>query len=330
MGRPGGKLVAPTLARCTGPQFSKLLGAPGLRVRTQGRPRTAKCANTGEITTGSQVKTCLLAIGVKRSTGTEKSDAHIGCKTPQGAPVGGLLVAGGVHRAATGVAIKQAAGGAAEQTAELRVPHHPASRAVPVVTFAQRVGGITAANIVVQALERHGHQNGSAMAVHNGLGQAGRAARIDNPQGVIKRQPERLKCRCLGIVSADTCLERFAADRLADGAESQTQVVLQNNMAQRRQGCTKFSHDCGAVKVAPTVTHAIASDQYLGFNLFETVQHRTGSHVRCANAPHRTNADACQKRHHRLRGIGQVGNYPVPWLNTQRLQMQRERSNLTA
>ena len=241
-----------------------------------------------------------------------------------------MFVAGGVNHAASGVAIKQTTGGSSEQPAELRVPHHPAGRAVPVVAFTQRIGVITAANIIVQTLECQGHQHGSAMAVHNGLGQPRGTTGVDNPQGMIKRQPKGLKRCCLGVVSSDARFEKFAAGSLANDAKRQAQVVLQNDMTQCWQRCTEFSHHSRAVKVAAPVTHAIAGNQNLRFNLFEAVQHRTDAHVRSANAPYRADADACQKRHHRLGRIGQISNNPVPRLHAVRLQIQRERSNLTA
>ena len=63
-----------------------------------------------------------------------------------------------------------------------------------MVALAEGVGVVTAANVVLHAFERHGHQHRAAMAVYDGLRQAGGAARIDNPQGVVKRQPERFEC----------------------------------------------------------------------------------------------------------------------------------------
>ena len=74
-----------------------------------------------------------------------------------------------------------------------------------MVALAKAVGLVTAANVVVQHLERQRHQNCAAVAVHDGLGQAGGAAGIDDPQRVVKRQPQRFKSCCfsfmLGIIN---------------------------------------------------------------------------------------------------------------------------------
>jgi hypothetical protein len=55
------------------------------------------------------------------------------------------------------------------------------------------LGCVAAADVVVQGLERQRHDDGAAVAMHDGLGQAGGAAGIDDPQRVVKRQPQRLE-----------------------------------------------------------------------------------------------------------------------------------------
>ena len=69
-----------------------------------------------------------------------------------------------------------------------------------MVALAERVGGVATTHIVVQDLECQRHDHRAAMAVHDGLGQAGGAAGINNPQRMVKRQPERLKPGGLRII----------------------------------------------------------------------------------------------------------------------------------
>ena len=80
-----------------------------------------------------------------------------------------------------------------KQAAHLRVPHHPAGGAVPVVALAQAVGRVAAAHVVVQHFAGQRDDDDAAVAVDDGFGQPGGAAGIDNPQRVVKRQPKRLK-----------------------------------------------------------------------------------------------------------------------------------------
>ena len=187
MGRPGAELLAPTLAGgAPCPKASKLLGAPGLGFDAERRTGGAQGTYARQVATGAQLNTGFLAVGIEGCARAKEGDAKFGREAPQGGPVGCTLVALRVHRRASRAAIKNATGGPGEQAAELGVPHHPASGAVPVVAFAQRVGGAAAPNVVVQALQRQRHQHRAAMTVHDRLGQAGGAARVDNPQRVIE------------------------------------------------------------------------------------------------------------------------------------------------
>ena len=70
-----------------------------------------------------------------------------------------------------------------------------------MVALAQRVAGVAAANVVVQHLERQRHDDRAAVAVHDGLGQTRGATGIDDPQRVVKWQPERLKLHNFKVIS---------------------------------------------------------------------------------------------------------------------------------
>ncbi len=109
-------------------------------------------------------------------------------KAPQHAPVRGIF-------AAARAPVKNDAGGTVEEAGDLCVPHHPACRAVPVVALAPVVCLVAAAHVVVQNFERQRHQYGATVAVHDGLGQAGGAAAVHNPQWVVKGQPFGCKRR---------------------------------------------------------------------------------------------------------------------------------------
>ena len=103
---------------------------------------------------------------------------------------------------------------------------------------------------------------------------------------------------------------------------------VHQHMAHAGQGRLQLGHHRAAVDVTATIAHAVAGDQHLGLDLPEAVQHRRRAHVGRANAPDRAQADGRQKRHHRLRDIGQVGGHPVAGLNTLGTQVQRQRRHL--
>ncbi len=101
-------------------------------------------------------------------------------------------------------------------------------------------------------------------------------------------------------------------------------------MLQAWQRRTQFGKHRGAVYVAPAVSHAVAGNQDLGFNLPEAVKHGVGTHVWRAHAPHRAQAHRRQKSHHGLGDVGQVGRHAVARHNALGLQVQRQRCDLLA
>ena len=143
-------------------QRLKLRRAPLLHLGRQRRAGGAQGADAREVAIVGQRDARLHAVGKKRRARAEEGHARLRRKAPQHAPVGVVL-------AAAGVAVKDDAGGARQQAAELRVPHHPAGGAVPVVALAKAVGLVAAANVVVQHLELQRHQHAAAVAMHDGL-----------------------------------------------------------------------------------------------------------------------------------------------------------------
>jgi len=70
---------------------------------------------------------------------------------------------------------------------------------------------VAAAHIVVQPAHLQLHQNHAAVAVDAGLGQAGGAAAVDDPQRMVERQPARLEAGGLRIIPADGAGPAFTA-----------------------------------------------------------------------------------------------------------------------
>ena len=85
-------------------------------------------------------------------------------------------------------------------------------------------------------------------------------------------------------------------------------------MLHRGQRILEFLHHRHAVVIFGAIRHAITGNEHLGFYLPETIQHRQGSHVGCANAPHTAHTDGGQEGHDGLGNIGQVRRHSVTWL----------------
>ena len=201
-----------------------------------------------------------------------------------------------------------------------------------MVALAPAVGVVAAAHVVVQDLERQRHDDGAAVAVHDGLGQAGGAAAVDDPQRVVEGQPQRLESAHFGVVSGHGGAEGGAGLGRLHGlvhlGRVLRQVGVQHHVAHAGQGGAQFGHHAQAVVVLAAVGDAVAGDQRHRFDLFEAVEHRVGAHVGGAHAPHRTDADHRQEGDHGFRDVGQVGGHAVARLHALRLQVQRQRGDL--
>ena len=195
-----------------------------------------------------------------------------------------------------------------------------------MVALAEAVGLIAAANVVVQHLQLQRHQHAAAVAVHDGLGQAGGAAGIDDPQRVVKRQPHRFKRCGFSIISGCSACPACATSY----RNRSIQIAQQQHMLQTGQPGTQLGQHAGAVVVAPAVAHAVHADEHLGFDLAEAVEHRVRAHVGRADAPHRANAGSGQEGDHGLGHVGQVGGHAVARLHALGLEVQRERRHLAA
>ena len=297
----------------------ELRRAPLLHLGRQRRSRGAQRADAGEVAIVGQRDARLHAVGKKRRARAEEGHARIGRKTPQHAPVGVVL-------AAAGVAVVDHAGGARQQAAELRVPHHPAGGAVPVVALAKAVGLVAAADVVVQHLELQRHQHRTAVAVHDGLGQAGGAAGVDDPQRVVKRQPHGLESHRFSVISGGSASPACPSSY----RNRSIQIAEQHRVLHAGQVLAQLGQHGAAVVVAAAVGHAVHTDQHLGLDLPKAVEHRVRAHVGRADAPHTTDAHRGQKGDHGLGHVGQVGGHAVAGLDALGLEVQRQRRHLAA
>ena len=320
MGRPGSAGVLAIVHRallCT--HLPELLGAPHLHLFTQWRAGDAECVDAREVTALVQLDVGFHAVGIERSASAKEGDAEFGGKTPQCGHVRVLTITTG------GVAVVDAAGGAVEQTCELAIPHDPARGAVPVKALAPGVGVVAATDVVMQPLLGHGHDHRAAVTVHDGFGQSGGAAGVDDPQRMVKRQPQGFEGIGLGILA----LQRGPQRRALWQRGTADEVVMHQHMLHRGQRRAQFLNHFAAVEFAAAIAHAIARQQHLGFDLTKAVEHRRRAHVGRANAPHRTNAHSGQKADHGLGDVGQIGRHPVARLHALRLQVQGQRGHLT-
>ena len=193
-----------------------------------------------------------------------------------------------------------------------------------MIALPQGVGRIAASNVVVQAQQCAPDQHRSTMTMHDGFGQSGGAAGVDDPQRVIKRQPERLEGLGLGVVATDGFAEIDAARETLVEIGHQSKIALQHQMLHRRQSSAELCQHSDAIDIAPAVAHAVARNQHLGLDLLEAIEHGMGSHVGRTNAPDSPDADSGQEGKHGLGCIGQIGCNAVTRLHTLLAQMQSQ------
>ena len=201
-----------------------------------------------------------------------------------------------------------------------------------MVALAPAVGVVAAAHVVVQAFHGQGHDQRAAMAVHDGLGHAGRAAGVHDPQRVVERQPQRLERVHSRIVAGGDLgqvhTRRRGVQRSAHLGGRLRQVGVQDHVLQRGQRGAHLGHNREPVEIAAAVGHAIAGDQDLGLDLPETIEHGVGAHVGRTHAPHAADAHGGEEGHHGLGDVGQVGGHAVAGLNPLCLQVQGQRRHL--
>ncbi len=297
-------------------RIEDLLRAPALHLLGQRRAGAAERAHAREVAAVLRDQPGLHAVAEVGRARAEESDLVARDEAPQHAPVGLLLAAGRV-------AVVDADGGAEGHARELRVPHHPAGGAVPVVALAEVVGAVARAHVVVQAAGMHGEDD-AALAVHDGLGQAGGAARVDDPDRMVEGQRFGFEGRDLGVVArggpGPVDVVRHLARGVGRGHEQQPPHA--------RQLVAQFLQHGAAVERLAAVVHAVDRDQQGGLDLAEAVGHGGRAHVGRAHAPDRADARAGEKGHHGLGHVGHVGRDAVAALHAERLQRERDRRDL--
>ena len=167
------------------------------------------------------------------------------------------------------------------------------------------------------------------MSMHDGLGQAGRAAGVDNPQGMVERQPQRLEGPCCRIVARNRLGEGHM-DQCRVGPAQRAQMVEHQQMTHRRQRRAQLRHHRQPVLVPTTVGHAVTGDQHRGFDLAEAVEHGVAPHVGRTDAPDAADADGGQKGDHGLGNVRKIGHDPVSRLHALGLQVQGQGGHLPA
>ncbi|MNS76040.1 hypothetical protein D3C72_1095760 [compost metagenome] len=194
-----------------------------------------------------------------------------------------------------------------------------------MVALAEVVGAVARAHVVVQAAGVHGQQD-AALSVHDGLGQAGGAARIDDPDRVVEGQPLGLEGCDFGVVARDGLLP---FDVVRHRVRSKGRLHEQQLLHARQLAAQLLQHGAAVQRLA-AVVHAVDRDQQRGFDLAEAVGHGGRAHVGRAHAPHRADAGAREERHHGLGHVRHVGGHAVAAAHAERLQRERHRGHLPA
>src|SRR5690606_16897930 len=124
----------------------------------------AESAQAGKIAMLGGVDIGLDAVRVVGGAGPEEAHAGLGREAPQRPHVGPARIS-----------VVDADGRAAEQAADLAVPHDPAGTGVPEET-------VLRPEVVVEDTELEMLEHHAAMAVDDGLGHARGATRVDDPE----------------------------------------------------------------------------------------------------------------------------------------------------
>jgi hypothetical protein len=165
-------------------------------------------------------------------------------------------------------------------------------------------------------------EHDAAMAVHDGLGQAGGAAGIDDPQRVVEGQPVgREAGRRVACSSASKPVRRVRGGEFAF-VGGRVQVGQQHQVAHAGQAGQHLAQHGAAVVRAAAVELAVDGDQHHRRDLAEAVEHRHRPHVGASRATTPRPATPGQEGHHGLRRVGQVGAHAVAGLHALLAQPQ--------
>jgi hypothetical protein len=186
--------------------------------------------------------------------------------------------------------------GRREQHAEQEVPHHPAGRREPE-------DAVVGVRVEVQVLLLELLEQDPALALDDRLRQAGRAGRVEDPEGVgegdtVERQVRRVPAGREELRPRDRPVERRV----------RVEVGQQHGRAQARHLRAQPVHDLAPVERSAVVAVAVDREQHGRLDLREAVHHAARSEVRRAARPHRPDRRAREHRGDRLGDVRQVGD----------------------
>ena len=153
------------------------------------------------------------------------------------------------------------------------------------------------------------------MAVHDRLGHAGGARRVDHPQRVVERHLGEFQRTRRGHGFRPR--HRLRKLRNVDGF---IKIGNQQQLLDRRQVREDFAHDIAAVEVTAAIAVTVDRQHHARLDLAEAVDHRHMPHVGRGGRPDRADAGYRQQRDDRLRNVGHVGDHAVAGLDAQVLE----------
>ena len=222
----------------------------------------------------------LLASDEKARTGAEDRDALVVREAPEHARIG-------LQRRA----VEQHDRRAGREPARERVPHHPARRRVIEVAIVRAHVGMQ--RVLLQLL-----QQGAAGAMHDALGHAGRAGRVEDEGRVIERQLlERERRRAIAEVGE----HHGVVDRVERGLL--VHVGHEHDALDARDLFLDRAHGRHAIERLARVAIAVGGEQHLRRDLTEAIEHAARAEVRRTGRPDRAEA---RRREHRDHGFRQV------------------------
>ncbi len=157
------------------------------------------------------------------------------------------------------------------------------------------------------------------MTVHDALGQARRAGREDDPQGVVERHRYRFERGVArgGLLPPD-CAGHFA------GCESRDH----DGRCERGHAGAQLLDLAGTRMLLAAEPVAVGGHQHRRFELSQAVQRGRRRIVLPARGPHGTDAHGREERDDRLRHVGQVADDTVSGPDAERAQGRGERPGL--
>lgn len=234
----------------------------------------------GEVEVAGRVDTGLAAGHDVGGRGAEDGGAG-GFGDP---PLGGDV---GVARAA----VIEHDRGAHQEAGDEEVPHHPAGGGVPEEP-------VVGAEVAVQAGLLEVFEQDAALGLDDGLGQAGGAGGVQDPQRMVER--DLFEDR-FGVVGGQV---RPVQGAFGGGGAEQGDV---DDGAQGGKFGAEFGDGVAAVVLLAAVAVAADGEQDDGFDLLEAVQHAAGAEVGGTGGPYAADRGGGEERHDGLRDVGDVG-----------------------